>query len=82
MTDQHADTVTVFDTATFEIVATIDTPAFPEGIHASRDGRKVWVAAWGDDAFFSIDTSTLEVVDEIDVGTGPRAFGRFVRRTD
>ncbi len=81
VTDQHADTVTVFDLDTLEPVGTIDTPSFPEGIHADRDGRKVWIAAWGDDMFFSVDTSTLETVDEIAVGKGPRAFGPFIRRT-
>lgn len=78
-TDQYAETVTAFDLETHRPVRTIDVGEYPEGIMASADGARVYVANWFSNTLSVIDTGSLSVVGEIDVGDGPRAFGVFLR---
>lgn len=79
VTDQYSNTVTVFDLATLQKLTAIDVGDHPEGIAATRDGRTVVVANWGDNALSLIDPSSLKVVGTIETGDGPRAFGDFLR---
>ena len=79
MSDQHAETVTAFDTATFKQTAKIETGGFPEGIIASGDGKTVLVACWDANTLEEIDVSKLAVTRTVEVGNGPRAFGNFLR---
>ncbi|MBD8908581.1 hypothetical protein MZTS_18090 [Methylorubrum zatmanii] len=79
VTDQYSNTVTVFDPATLRKLAAIDVGDHPEGIAATRDGKTVVVANWGDNALSLIDTSSLTVTGTIATGDGPRSFGDFLR---
>jgi YVTN family beta-propeller protein len=79
VTDQYSNTVTVFDTGSLAVVATINVGDHPEGIAASRDGRFVYVANWGSNSLSVIDAGTLKVTKDIPVADGPRAFGDFLR---
>ena len=79
VTDQYSNTVTVFDPATMRKVGMVDVGDHPEGIAATRDGRTVVVANWGDNGLSLIDPSTLKVTGTVETGDGPRAFGDFLR---
>ncbi|QEW19699.1 hypothetical protein LA6_001889 [Marinibacterium anthonyi] len=78
VTNSYGDSVSVFDIATRQPLGVIDVGEYPEGIDASRDGRRVYVANWMTDTLSVIDTETLGVVADIGVGSGPRAFGTFL----
>ena len=79
VTDQYGNTVTVFDLATLAPLKTIDVGDHPEGIAASADGRRLYVANWGSNTVSVVDAGTLTVTAEIKVADGPRAFGDFIR---
>lgn len=79
VTDQYSNTVTVFDPATMTRVGTVDVGDHPEGIAATRDGRTIVVANWGDNGLSLIDPATLTVTGTVATGDGPRAFGDFLR---
>lgn len=78
VTNQYADTVSVIDLATLEVVATVDVGEYPEGIDTTSDGRRVLVANWFSNTLSVIDAKTLRVINEVPTGDGPRAFGRFI----
>ena len=77
-TDQYGDTVTAFDAATLTPLGRIDVGEYPEGIAPSSDGRRLVVANWFSNSISVIDAETREVIHEIPVGDGPRAFGEFI----
>lgn len=79
VTDQYSDTVTVFDPATLKTIAAIDVGDHPEGIAATRDGKTVVVANWGDNSLSLIDPSSLKITGTVTTGDGPRSFGDFLR---
>ena len=71
-------TVTVFDADSFDVIGKIDSGEYPEGIATMSDGQRVVVANWFSNTISVIDAGTLTVVEEIEVGDGPRAFGAFI----
>ena len=72
MANRSDDTVSVIDTATNTVVATIfDVGNAPHGVAVSPDGTRVYVVDWLDDTVSVIDTATNEVVDTIE-GVGTR----------
>jgi YVTN family beta-propeller protein len=77
VTNQYADSVTLFDATTLEMRGTIEVGEYPEGIDTSADGRLVFVANWFSNTITVIDVSRAEVLGEIATGDGPRAFGHF-----
>ena len=79
VTDQYSNTVTAFDPATMQKLGTVDVGDHPEGIGATRDGRTVVVANWGDNSLSLIDPASLKVTATIETGDGPRSFGDFLR---
>ena len=79
VTDQYSNTVTAFDPATMQTLGAIDVGDHPEGIAATRDGKTVVVANWGDNSLSLIDPTSLKVVATIETGDGPRSFGDFLR---
>ena len=79
VTDQYSNTVTVFDPASLKRLAAIDVGDHPEGIAATRDGKTIVVANWGDNALSLIDPVSLAVTGTVETGDGPRAFGDFLR---
>lgn len=81
VTNQYAGTLTVFDEATLAPIAEIEVGEYPEGIAALPDGSGVAVASWDADLLTLIDAQSLEVMREIKVPSGPRAFGVFTGRS-
>ena len=61
ITNQNSNTVSVIDTATDTISATIPVGLTPEGVAVSPDGRKVYVANVGVSTVSVIDTATNTV---------------------
>jgi YVTN family beta-propeller protein len=80
-TDQYGGTVSVFDLATLQPLKRISVGEYPEGIEASADGERIYVANWFSNEVTAIDARTLEVTARMPVGDGPRAFGTFLRVT-
>ena len=62
------------------MVKTIPIGEYPEGIEAGSGEAYVYVVNWFDNVLKKIDTATLDVVGEVEVGDGPRAFGTFIRK--
>ncbi len=77
VTNQYDSSVTVFDITDHHIIDTLDVGDYPEGIAATADGSRIVVANWFSDTVSLIDTDTLNIVAEVDVPEGPRAFGTF-----
>jgi len=78
VTNQHDNTVSVLDTGTGGLLATLEVGDYPEGITMHPDGRHVHVACWFDGEVAVVDAETLEVVRRIKAGEGSRAFGDFI----
>lgn len=71
MVNNHG-TVTVIDTATNKVTATVPVGADSYGIAISPDGRQVYVANSGSANVTVISTSTSTVTATVPVGAGPR----------
>ncbi|HVL06270.1 MAG TPA: beta-propeller fold lactonase family protein [Acidimicrobiales bacterium] len=69
--NQLSDTVSVIDTATNSVVATVAVGAGPSGVAARPDGSRVYVANATDDTISVIDTATNTVVATVAVGDAP-----------
>jgi YVTN family beta-propeller protein len=67
VTNYYDGTVSVIDTATNEVTATISVGAAPRSLAASPDGSTVYVLNQDDSTVSVIDTSTSRVVDTIRV---------------
>jgi len=65
------NTVSVIDTASAKVVATVPVAAGPHGIVISPDGRWVYVCGDGSSAVSVIDTLTDTVARTIEVGKSP-----------
>lgn len=78
VSDQYGSTVTVFDTRSYAVTDTIAVGDYPEGIAPTSDGRAVVLANWFSDSVMVIDAATHEILREIAMPEGPRAFGAFV----
>jgi YVTN family beta-propeller protein len=78
--NQNSNDVSVIDTATNTVVATIPVGSFPAGIAVTPDGSKVYVANnVGSNTVSVIDTATNTVSATIPVGSNPIAFGIFIQ---
>jgi YVTN family beta-propeller protein len=74
------DPVSVIDTETNTVTATIPVGPGPLGVAVTPDGRKVYVAKRGLSGTVSvIDTATNTVIATVPVGTEPIAFGIFIQ---
>src|SRR5204862_4011269 len=65
--------VSVIDTATNTVVATIPVGVAPNGIAITPDGTRAYVTDDGSDTVSVIDTTTNTVIGTIPVGVGPVA---------
>jgi YVTN family beta-propeller protein len=68
------NTVSVLDTASDKIVATIPVAQGPHGMAMSRDGRTVFVTGDGSSSMSVIDTATDKVVKTVEVGKSPNGL--------
>jgi YVTN family beta-propeller protein len=50
----------------------------PLGVAVNPAGTKVYVANQGSNVVSVIDTTNNTVIDKVDVGRGPVAFGQFI----
>lgn len=78
VTNQYADSLSVFDLGSLEPLGIVETGEYPEGIDATSDGRRILVANWFDNTVSIIDAASLAVLASVDTCDGPRAFGAFV----
>lgn len=67
-------TVSVIDTGTERVVATVPVAAGPDGILVSTDGRSAFVSGSSASAVSEIDTATDRVTHTIEVGKGPQGL--------
>ncbi|QNK68835.1 plastocyanin/azurin family copper-binding protein [Variovorax sp. PAMC26660] len=67
-------TVSVIDTDSEAVVATVPVAAGPDGIVVSSNGRSVYVSGSGASAVSEIDAATDRVARSIDVGKGPQGL--------
>ena len=66
--------VKVFDTASFDQVATIPVGKLPHGLWPSADGTRLYVGLENDDQLAVIDTARQEVVANVPIGQAPQAL--------
>ena len=81
ITNLGSNTVSVIDTKTNKVTATIPVGAGPLGVAVSPDGSKVYISNDNDNpgTVAVIDAATNAVTATIPVGSGPQAFGVFIQ---
>lgn len=79
VTNELGGTVTPFDLATLVPGAPIKVGENPEGMEASKDFSRLYVANWMDDTLSIIDAASGAATRTVKVGDSPRAFGTFVK---
>lgn len=80
VTNQYDATLTVFDPASLAVLGQIEVGDYPEGIAPLPDDSGVIVANWDSDTVQIVDAATLSVTAEVEMPSGPRAFGTFTGR--
>lgn len=68
------NTVKVFDTASFEQIASIPVGNLPYGLWPSADGSRIYVGLENDDQLAVIDTAAQKVVANVPIGQAPQAL--------
>ena len=68
------NTVSVIDTSTATVIATIPVATGPHGIVQTPDGRTVYVSGDGSSQVSAIDTASDRVVKTLDVGKSPHGM--------
>ena len=71
--------VSVFNTATLKVVASITVALGPFGVAITPDGSKVLTANRVNDNVSVVATATNTVIATIPSGTNPTAFGKFIQ---
>src|SRR4051812_24045852 len=82
VSDETSRDVMLLDATTGKVIATIPTTERPRGIHATSDGKRVYVAlsdnfpnvATGRDAIGAIDVARRQLVARLPGGTDPEQF--------
>jgi YVTN family beta-propeller protein len=80
VTNFGAATVSVVDTATWRVTATIPVPTNPHGITISPDGHWIYVACVAGGAIAVIDAATAALAGTIALPTGARPYGVALSR--
>lgn len=78
VTDQYADTLSVYSLTDFSPEAVLDVGEYPEGIQATPDSSLIVSTNWFSNTVSLTDPVSLKVTGEIGTGDGPRAFGHFI----
>jgi len=68
---ENYGTVTVINTATNKVTATVPVGSYPVGVAVTPDRTKVYVANTDSDTVSVIDTATNTVISTVDVGSVP-----------
>src|SRR2546423_12991000 len=69
--NERSGTVSVIDTASDRVVATVKTGGKPRGIAATPDGRRLYVSDQPSGSLVVVDLATREVAERIPVGKSP-----------
>ena len=69
--NSDSNTVSVIDTATNKVVATVGVGVNPSGVAVTPDGTHAYVANNGSNNVSVIDTASNTVVATVPVGVGP-----------
>ena len=78
ISNQNSNNVSVINTATNTVTATVTVGTNPLGVAVSPDGTRAYVTNFGANTVSVINTATNTVTATITVGTGPAAFGQFI----
>src|SRR5256714_15073416 len=73
--NERSGTVSVIDTASDQVVATVKTGGKPRGIAATPDGRRLYVSDQPGGSLVVVDLATREVSEHIPVGKSPEGGG-------
>ena len=71
ITNSESDTVSIIDTKTNKVIATVPVGNYPYGVAVNPDGTKVYVTNYYSDTVSVVDTTTNTVIDTIPVGEWP-----------
>ncbi len=71
ITNYNANSVSVIDTTTNTVSATINVVGEPYGVAVSPDGSRVYITNAGANTVSVINTATNTVIDTIPVGNNP-----------
>src|SRR3954464_11231968 len=71
ITNQNSSSVSVIDTATNTVLATVFVGLKPYGVAVSPDGSKAYISSTGVNTVSVIDTGTNAVIATIPVGSEP-----------
>ncbi|MGA9188117.1 MAG: PKD domain-containing protein, partial [Methanosarcina sp.] len=71
ITNSGGTTVSVIDTSTNKITATVDIGSSPYGVAVNPAGTKVYVASDGSDTVSVIDTATNKITATVPIGSHP-----------
>ena len=71
ITNYGSNTVSVIDTATNNVIATVAVGMILHGVAVTPDGTKVYVTNWGSNTVSVIDTATNTVTATVNVGNSP-----------
>src|SRR5215471_10070463 len=74
VSNEKSNTVSVIDTESWTVTATIKVGQRPRGIELTRDGKSVLVAVGDDDTIQIIDVASQKVVDSLPSGPDPELF--------
>ncbi|MBI3329985.1 MAG: hypothetical protein HYZ81_25165, partial [Nitrospinae bacterium] len=74
VSNEKSNDLTVIDTETDKVIATVPVGERPRGIRLSPDGKKVYLALGEEDRIAVVDTATLRVTEKMPAGTDPEAF--------
>src|SRR3954469_642607 len=74
VSNEKSNTVSVIDTESWTVTATIRVGQRPRGIELTRDGKSVLVAAGDDDTIQVIDVTSQKIVDTLPSGPDPELF--------
>ena len=74
VTNNNDDTVSVIDTATTSVIATVPVGASPAGVAVTPDGRFAYVANQLGNSVSVIDAATNTVVATVPLGSFPRSI--------
>lgn len=80
VTNQYDSTLTVFDIKSLKVIGEVKVGDYPEGIATLPEGGGVVVANWDSDTVTLVNAQTLEIITEVEMPAGPRAFGQFTGR--
>lgn len=78
VTNSGSNNVSVIDTATNIVTATVPVGNDPVGVAVTPEGTRIYIANSGSNSVSVIDTITNTVTATVDVGNNPVAFGQFI----